>query len=102
MKRPWPKASSTLSPKIHRNHMLPMMCDQPPCRNIEVMRVIGRTAAGTTPYSIRNRWRSSGLIESSRTQASALRTMKVTVTKGTVRDGITSRNGIMGQFYGSP
>ena len=25
-----------LSPKIHRNHMLPSMCIQPPCRNMEV------------------------------------------------------------------
>ena len=39
MKRPWPRRSSTLSPKIHRYHMLPMTCDQLPCRNIEVMSV---------------------------------------------------------------
>src|SRR5882762_9982995 len=29
-------ASSTLSPYIHRNSMLPSRCIQPPCRNIEV------------------------------------------------------------------
>ena len=35
-KRIAPSRSSTLSPKIQRNHMLPMRCIQPPCRNIDV------------------------------------------------------------------
>src|SRR5919106_4100389 len=30
--------SSTLFPKIQRNHMLPSRCNQEPCRNIEVSR----------------------------------------------------------------
>src|SRR5262245_62211425 len=32
-------ASSTLLPKIQRNHMLPMRCIHPPCRNIDVSTV---------------------------------------------------------------
>ena len=34
-----PSQSSTLLPKIQRNHMLPIRCIQPPCRNIEVSTV---------------------------------------------------------------
>ena len=34
-----PSRSSILSPKIHRNHMLPSTCIQPPCRNMEVKTV---------------------------------------------------------------
>ena len=30
---------STLSPKIHRDHIFPMMCIQPPWRNIEDSKV---------------------------------------------------------------
>ena len=49
MKRPWPTRSSTLSPKIQRYHMLPMTCNQLPCRNIEVISVGAEKYAGTTP-----------------------------------------------------
>ena len=35
-KRMCPNASSTLLPKIQRNSMLPAMCSQLPCRNIEL------------------------------------------------------------------
>ena len=35
-KRTFPSASSTLLPKIQRNSMLPRMCSQPPCMNIDV------------------------------------------------------------------
>ena len=34
--RTLPSASSTLLPKIQRNSMLPMMCSQLPCMNIEL------------------------------------------------------------------
>ena len=36
MKRTGPIESSTLSPNTQRNHMFPMMWNQPPCMNIEV------------------------------------------------------------------
>lgn len=29
--------ASTLSPKIHKNHMFESMCKNPPCKNIEVI-----------------------------------------------------------------
>ncbi len=35
-KRQGPITSSTLSPKIHNDHMFPMMWAQPPCRNMQV------------------------------------------------------------------
>src|SRR5215203_4919667 len=69
-----------LSPKIHRNSMLPPRCPQPPCRNIEVSRVVqngngmcgGRStpaaySRGTTPQAKMNPCSaSSGLLISLR------------------------------------
>src|SRR4029077_8280031 len=95
MKRPWPTRSSTLSPKIHRYHMLPITCDQLPWRNIDVTSVGGEKFAGTTPNTVRNSLRSSCGSETSNSHAIALRTMIVIVMYGKVRDGMTSRRGII-------
>jgi hypothetical protein len=38
-KRTCPMASSTLSPKTHRNSMLPRRCSREPCRNTLVRSV---------------------------------------------------------------
>ena len=60
------EASSTLSPKIHRYHMLPMTCDQPPCRNIDVTSVTRREVARHDPvHVLRNRSSSRWIIDSS-------------------------------------
>src|SRR3954447_21555852 len=96
MKRPWPTRSSTLSPKIQRYHMFPITCDQLPCRNIDVISVGALNVAGTTPYTYRNWLSVSGGIDSSNSHASAFSTMIVTVMYGVVRDGMTSRRGIIG------
>jgi hypothetical protein len=44
-----PSLSSTLSPKIQRYHMFPKRWSIPPCKNIEVKRVIRENLAGTKP-----------------------------------------------------
>src|SRR5262249_55895657 len=93
--RPCPKRSSTLSPKIHRYHMLPITCDQLPCRNIDVKRVETRKWVGTTPYASRKPGSTSLASDSSNNQAVAFRMMMLTVTKGVVRDGMMSRSGII-------
>src|SRR5436305_1916615 len=79
--------------------MLPRTCDQLPCRNIELMSVGGAKYAGTTPNCCKKTGRSSRGNPSSYNHASPLRTMMVMVRNGTVRDGMTSRSGIMQTFY---
>src|SRR5947207_13304628 len=95
MKRPCPTRSSMLSPKIHRYHMLPMTCDQLPCRNIELTRVGVLKSAGTTPYSCRNTGRISAGRGSSYSHATAFRTISVTGMEGGEGDGMTSRRGVI-------
>src|SRR5712672_2739168 len=99
MNPPCPTRSSTLSPKIQRYHMLPITCIQPPCRNIDVMSVGHEKCAGTTPKVAMKRFRSSCDSDSSNNHARLLRTMIVMVMYGVVRDGITSRSGIIQSFY---
>src|SRR5262245_2715968 len=100
--------SSTLSPKIHRYHMFPMKCIQPPCRNMDVMSVATSTGMdvspasdansrpGTTPHSRRN----SGMFspsESSYRNAIRFARMIARVTTGILCAGLSSRSGIIGR-----
>ena len=75
--------------------MFPITCIQLPCRNIELTSVTGMNAAGTTPHCCTNTDSCSRGIDSSKNQPSAFRTMMATVMNGVVRDGMTSRRGIM-------
>ncbi len=79
--------------------MFPRKCSQPPCRNIDEITVDHAKAAGTMPHSRMNPWRSAPGSISSNRKARAFRTMMTIVTTGVVRDGITSRRGIMLAVY---
>ena len=83
-----------LSPKIHRNSMLPPRCPQPPCRNIDVKQRrpegqrdvrrqidAGRELAGTTPQAKMKAWTArSGRLISIR-NATTFRGRSAIVTK---------------------
>src|SRR3954469_21211604 len=75
--------------------MFPAKCRKPPCTNIEVSTVTQENAAGINPNRMMNSLTWSP-IENSRKNTSALMTMIETVTKGVVREGMTSRSGIIG------
>ena len=75
--------------------MLPRKCSQPACRNIDVKIVRTPNRAGTAPYTCMN-FSSAGVdSDCSKRNAILLRTMNEIVKKGNVRDGMTSRSGIM-------
>src|SRR5215203_2736549 len=75
--------------------MLPAKCKKPPCRNIEVTRVAQENAAGINPYPMMNSL-TSGPSENSYPNTSAFSAIIAMVTTGVVRDGMTSRSGIIG------
>src|SRR3954469_2607610 len=75
--------------------MFPAKCRKPPCTNIEVSTVTQENAAGINPNRMMNSW-TWAPIENSRKKTSALMTRIETVTKGVVREGMTSRSGIIG------
>src|SRR5258705_13744184 len=83
--------------------MLPMMCIHPPCRNMDVKMVryeSGEGAcvryAGVSAKSAKNSCTRSGVgSESSCRKTTVLRAISATVIKANVREGLSSRNGII-------
>ena len=74
--------------------MLPPKWSSPPCTNIDVKTVIHEKAAGMSPNA-RTKFSIAGPSENSYRKTSVFTTINVTVMKGVVRDGMTSRRGIM-------
>jgi hypothetical protein len=105
--------SSMLLPNTHRYSMLPAMCRNPPCRNIEVnsetrklfppqsstvsgMASNPESSRGIAPSQMKNTCCSCGepVIGSQRKNAATFAAISPIVTQGVRRVGFASRSGI--------
>src|SRR5689334_14284794 len=96
-----PMRSSTLSPKMYRNHILLMTWNQPPCRNMAVKIVTHwedgslQKLCGINPHLKMNPFSAEGPICISYTNTSVLITIKRILMNGNLRERTVSYKGII-------